>query len=190
MTEAADLALVKECLFEFLKKKEIKAKLSFIIEKEYRDWEKWFQIEFESFLMHEKGYRTRRELKAKSDKRSRLNRFYMFVDLIFRKPNTSKNKYIYLEFKRAMRATTLVNGMISDITKVNSIVKSHYTEGEFKQRSFWCVGFYQSFQPISVNRAGKDIGAYKRYVHEPVYLCACRGKTHTEECLKLGVVVI
>ena len=58
----------------------------------------------------------------------------MFVDLIFRKPNTTKNQYIHLEFKLAVKATILVKGISNDITKVNSILKSHYVETEIKQR--------------------------------------------------------
>jgi len=190
MSENEDFKLVKNLLTEFIKKKEIKARFAHIIANDYNDWEKWFQIEFEYFLLNEKDFRTRRELKAKSDKRSKLNRLYMFVDLIFRKPNTARDQYIYLEFKRAIKATTLIKGMLDDITKVNSIVKSHYIETEIKQRSFWCIGFYHSFQPLTVSRAEEEIQQYSRYFHENVYLCSCRSASHHEECPKIGVVII
>ncbi|WP_041689464.1 hypothetical protein [Enterobacter sp. 638] len=189
MSEHEDFKIVKELLLEFIKKKEVKTKFSHVIANEYNDWEKWFQIEFEYFLI-EKGFRTRRELFAKSDKRSKLNRFYMFVDLIFRKPNTAKDQYIYLEFKRAVKATVLVKGMLNDITKVNSIVKSHYVETEIKQRSFWCVGFYHSFHTLTVDRAQNEINQYSKSFHESVYLCSCRGASHNNECQKIGVVII
>ncbi|MCS3429538.1 hypothetical protein [Klebsiella sp. BIGb0407] len=190
MSESKDFKLVKELLLEFIKKKEVKSRLSHVVANEYNDWEKWFQIEFEYFLLNEKYFHTRRELKANSDKRSKLNRFYMFVDLIFRKPNTAKDQYIYLEFKRAVKATTLVKEMLNDITKVNSIVQSHYVETEIKQRSFWCVGFYHSFHTLTVDRAKKEISQYSKIFHEPVYLCSCRGASHYDECLKIGVVII
>ncbi|MXP51793.1 hypothetical protein FD737_01630 [Pantoea sp. Seng] len=190
MSETEDFKLVKNLLLEFIKKKEIKARFSHVIDNEYNDWEKWFQIEFEYFLLDQKGFHTRRELKAKSDKRSKLNRFYMFVDLIFRKPNTAKDQYIYLEFKRAVKATTLVKGMLGDITKVNSIVKSHYIETEIKQRSFWCVGFYHSFHTLTVDRAQEEIKQYSKIFHEVVYLCSCRGASHQDKCPKIGLIII
>lgn len=190
MSEFKDFELVKESLLEFIKKKEVKARFAHVVANEYNDWEKWFQIEFEYFLLNEKGFHTRRELKAKSDQRSKLNRFYMFVDLIFRKPNTAKDQYIYLEFKRAIKATTLVKGMLHDISKVNSIVKSHYIETEIKQRSFWCVGFYHSFHNLTVDRAQEEIKQYSKSFHEPVYLCSCRGASHYDECTKIGVAII
>lgn len=190
MSESGDFKVVKELLLDFMKKKEVKAKFAHVVANEYNDWEKWFQIEFEYFLKYEKDFHTRRELKAKSDQRSKLNRFYMFVDLIFRKPNTTQGQYIYLEFKRAIKATTLVKGMLNDITKVNSIVKSHYVETEIKQRSFWCIGFYHSFHPLTVSRAEEEINQYSKSFHQPVYLCSCRVKSHHEDCLKIGVVII
>ncbi|MDJ0042276.1 hypothetical protein ACQV2C_13805 [Pantoea allii] len=190
MSELKDFKLIKELLLDFLSKKEIKAKFSHVINNQYNDWEKWFQIEFEYFLLNEKNYHTRRELKANSDKRSKLNRLYMFVDLIFRKPNTAKDQYIYIEFKRAVKATTLVKKMLEDITKVRSIVASHYVETEIKQRSFWCIGFYHSFQPLTVNRAQEEIDLYTKKFHEPFYLCSCRGKSHHEDCPKIGIVII
>lgn len=190
MSELEDFKLVNNLLLEFIKKKEVKAKFAHVVDNEYNDWEKWFQIEFEYFLLNEKNFHTRRELKAKSDKRSKLNRFYMFVDLIFRKPNTAKDQYIYIEFKRAVKATTLVKGMLADITKVNSIVKSHYAETEMKQRSFWCVGFYHSFHSLTVDRAKEEIKPYSKIFHEAVYLCSCRGASHHDKCTKIGLIII
>lgn len=190
MSELQDFNLVKCLLLEFLTRKEIKEKFAYVIKNEYNDWEKWFQIEFEYFLLNKKKFKTRRELKAKSDGRSKLGRLYMFVDLIFRKPNTARNNYFYIEFKRAIKATTLVKAMLKDIVKVRSIIKSHYAETEIKQRSFWCVGFYHSFNPLTVGRAKDEIESYSKNFHERVYLCNCRGKSHKNDCYQIGVVII
>lgn len=190
----SDFETVKHSLKEFLRDKNTKAKLSHILDKKSNDWEKWFQIEFEFFLEHTLKYSAKREVKAKINQKHQTGRQYAFVDLIFRKKHTRVDRFIYLEFKLAKRATILINNMWEDLSKNRQIVSSHYTNTGLKRRSLWCIGFYRDFSPVSLNRAEdslyKDYSKYYSIHHEPIYICKCRGKRHFISCNKVGLVII
>jgi len=189
-----DFETVKESLYAFLADKNVKNKLSHILDKNTNDWEKWFQIEFEYFLEHSLGYSAKREVKADADQRYRTGRRHVFVDLIFRKHRTRLDRFIYLEFKLGHRATRLIAKMWQDLLKNDQIVNSHYTKSNQKCRSLWSIGFYRDFSPLSVNRAedalDQHYSPFYTIHHEPVYVCKCRGKVHLKECHKLGLVII
>lgn len=142
-----DFEIVKETLIGFLSDKNIKTKMSHILDKDTSDWEKWFQIEFEHFIENPLGYSAKREVSAIADRRHQSGRKHMYVDLIFRKKNTRIDRFIYLEFKLAKNPTTLVNNMWKDIVKNYEIVKSHFNNSDKKRRSEWSIGFYRNFNP-------------------------------------------
>ncbi|NQE77087.1 hypothetical protein [Pantoea ananatis] len=191
MTLNADFGLVKNSIDAFLASKNIKEKLAHILEKGTNDWEKWIQIELEYFLEKELGYMAKREHRAINDRRSTPERESMFVDLIFRKRMTRKDRFIYLELKCSKRATDLLSGMSKDVTKVDSIKQSYYMNTSYKRRSFWCVGFYQYFSDLTINRAGeKLLKEHAPYYHTTIHACKCRGIKHKDECKKLGLIII
>lgn len=189
-----DFGTVKETLLGFLSEKSIKEKMSHILDKGTNDWEKWFQIEFEYFIEHSLGYSAKREIRAIADKRHQSGRQHMYVDLIFRKKNTRTDRFIYLEFKLAKNPTTLVNNMWKDIVKNYEIVQSHFTSSGRKRRSVWSIGFYRNFNPTTLKKVDESLSEeysenFYTY-HESIFMCKCRGKKHSEECNKIGVIII
>ncbi|MEQ9995630.1 MULTISPECIES: hypothetical protein [Pectobacterium] len=189
-----DLETIKESLYSFLYKKDIKNKLSHILAKGTNDWEKWLQIEFEYFLENDMGYIAKREIRALTDKRHNTGRSHLFVDLIFRKKGTRLDRFIYLELKLGMRSTELINKMWIDMLKNDEILNSQYKKNSVKRRSFWSVGFYRDFGKTSIKRTNDALDGYKddHYLthHDTIYVCRCRGKKHTEECQKTGLIII
>lgn len=192
MTEKNDFETVIYCVESFLKEKNTRNKLNHILEKGSNDWEKWLQIELEYYMEHVQGYIARREHRAIPDNRQLSGKSHMFVDLIFRKKMSRKDRFIYLELKCSKRGSTLLRGMSKDITKIDSIRNSYFEVSGVKRRSFWCVGFYQKCDEKSAERLGTKIKkeGYSRVHHKALNLCSCRGKNHKDTCRKIGLVIL
>ncbi len=182
MAVNGDIKVLEGALTEFFAHKNTKEKLSHILDKEANDWEKWLQIEFEFFLEHHLDFSAKRELRAITDKRHQSGRQHVIVDLIFRKKRTRLDKFIYVEFKLAKRATELVDCIATDLIKNYEVVNSHFAKAKQKRRSIWGVGFYRDFSPLTVNRADERLNGLKEdgfsFRHDPVYICKCRGSKH------------
>ncbi|NNS06217.1 hypothetical protein [Erwinia sp. JH02] len=189
-----DFETVKDSLYKFFSDKNTKVKLAHILDKGTNDWEKWFQIEYEFFLENSLDYKAKRELRAIADRRHQTGRSHMFVDLIFRKKGSRLDRFIYLEFKLGKKPTTLVNNMKEDLFKNYEIVESHYKKTGLKRRSVWSIGFYRNFSTLTINRAEDELkyirSKHFSVLHDTLYICKCRGKNHTDECHKLGLVII
>lgn len=189
-----DFETVKDSLYKFFSNKNTRIKLAHILDKGTNDWEKWFQVEYEFFLEDSLKYKAKRELRAIADRRHKTGREYMFVDLIFRKKRSRLDRFIYLEFKLGKRPTTLIKDMKRDLIKNDEIVRSHYIKTGLKRRSVWSIGFYRKYSILTSIRAEDELkyirSKHFSVLHDTLYICKCRGKNHTDECHKLGLVII
>ncbi|EBE4782342.1 hypothetical protein FHK17_23725, partial [Salmonella enterica] len=61
-----DFELVINLLNSFLKNKDIRKRLHYIVDNRINDWEKWLQIEFEQFIAA-KRFQVKREVTAYLD---------------------------------------------------------------------------------------------------------------------------
>lgn len=133
-----DFNFVLNLADEFFAQKEVQKKFQLINEHDITGWEIWFQIEFTNFLnKHRDVSEIIREQGYTIDKRTSGKQKSMYIDLLFRKRNCAKDRYIAVEIKQNQSASLCIKGMIDDIRKIWKLKQS-----EDDLRSMWCLGIY------------------------------------------------
>lgn len=140
----SDFKILNNAINSFLRDESIKNKLSHIIKRPNKDWEKWLQIELEYHLEKRCNCTTKREVSAKPDHRYRSGKLGMYIDLLIRKRLFEEDHYIYVELKCDVNAGILFGKMLVDQKKLESIKQSFLDKSNTKMRSYWCIGFFQT----------------------------------------------
>ena len=137
-----DFYYVAEHIDAFFNKGGVIRKLQLIESHEITGWEKWWQIEFVTWLaetdsigewvMEEKFY---------TDGRRRLEKDTVSIDIGFRLKGYSRDEMVFLELKQNMEMELCINKMISDAEKVFFAQERSIEEG-IKRRNIFNVGVY------------------------------------------------
>lgn len=138
----ADFQYVRDRVDEFFGRRGVQRALNLIDDLGITGWEKWWQVEFASWLSEhdqisewvmEEIFNT--DLRCKTDKNS------IAIDLGFRMKGFSTKEMLFLELKQNSDWRRCIENMLFDVEKVYSAQKYSVSNG-LMIRNFFVVGVY------------------------------------------------
>ncbi len=137
-----DFEYVSAHLDQFFAMSGVKKALNRIYDWEITGWEKWWQIEFVTWLAeHDNVGDWVMEEEFEIDGRRASDKNYISIDVGFRLKGFSTKEYLFLELKQNADWRRCINNMLSDAHKVFDAKKRSSTNG-LEKRSFFVCGVY------------------------------------------------
>lgn len=168
-----DFKYVSIHLDQFFARTSVKKTLNRIYEQEITGWEKWWQIEFVTWLAeHDNVGDWVMEEKFEIDGRRTRDQNHISIDVGFRLKGFSTREYLFLELKQNLDWRKCIYNMLSDAHKVFD-TKKYSSTNYLKKRSFFVCGIYSmdeiskaeinDYIEIRANEA--DIGVERQQIH-------------------------
>lgn len=139
---AADFSYVRDRVNEFFGRRGVQRALGLIDELGITGWEKWWQIEFASWLAdHDQIAEWVMEEIFNTDLRLKTEKNSIAIDLGFRMKGFSTKEMLFLELKQNNNWRRCIENMLVDVEKVYSAQKYSVSNG-LMIRNFFVVGIY------------------------------------------------
>lgn len=179
-----DFELVINLLNGFLKNKDIRKRLHYIVDNRINDWEKWLQIEFEQFIAA-KRFQVKREVTAYLDPFSFPQNRLSKVDIILCQNKSLNDGFIFIEFKCTKSIAALKRGLEHDMLKIQSII-----DCEYKIRNSFFVGFHLNCKPTEIDKMDIYVTEILEGSYAVFKICPCPAN-HNCNCTnnEIGVVL-
>ena len=138
----ADFVYVRERVNEFFGRRSIGRALALIDELGITGWEKWWQVEFATWLAdHDQIAEWVLEEVFYTDLRKKSAKDSIAIDLGFRMKGFSTKEMLFLELKQNSDIMRCIDNMLADAEKVYSAQKYSQSNGVMI-RNFFVVGLY------------------------------------------------
>lgn len=145
----ADFQYVRERINEFFGRRAIGKSLALIDELGITGWEKWWQVEFATWLAdHDRIGEWVMEEVFNTDLRRNTKKSSIAIDIGFRMKGFSTKEMIFLELKQNNDMIKCIDNMLSDAEKVYTA--QQYSTSGLMIRNFFVVGIYPT--PIDANK--------------------------------------
>ena len=139
---SSDFAYVTGCLDGFFSRRAVGRSLGLIAELGITGWEKWWQIEFATWLSeHDHISEWVMEEVFLTDLRRQTSKNSISIDIGFRVKGCSTKEMLFLELKQNEDVGKCIDNMLTDADKVATAQKYSETNG-LMIRSFFVVGVY------------------------------------------------
>lgn len=137
-----DFCFVRDHLSDFFDKGSIKRSLDLIDEVEITGWEKWWQVEFASWLAEHDGVGDWvMEEVFLTDLRRNSKKDSIAIDIGFRLKGFSSSEMLFLELKQNSDWRKCIDNMLLDVEKVECS-QAYSVENGVAIRNFFVVGVY------------------------------------------------
>ncbi len=171
----ADFQYVRDRINEFFGRRTIGRSLALIDELGITGWEKWWQVEFATWLAdHDQISEWVMEEVFNTDLRKKTNKNSIAIDLGFRMKGFSTKEMIFLELKQNNDIIKCIDNMLTDAEKV--FTAQTYSESGLMIRNFFVVGVYPT--PSDAQKA--DVHDYIADKAEELNIPVERSNIHTK----------
>lgn len=137
-----DFLFVRDHLSEFFDRGSIKRSLDLIDEVGITGWEKWWQVEFSSWLSEHDGVGDWvMEEVFLTDLRRNSKKDNIAIDIGFRLKGFSSTEMLFLELKQNADWRRCIDNMLLDVEKVDCAQK-YSVDNRIAIRNFFVVGVY------------------------------------------------
>ena len=139
---AADFTYVRDRINEFFGRRGVQRAFDLIDELGITGWEKWWQVEFASWLSdHDQIGEWVMEEVFNTDLRGKTEKSSIAIDVGFRMKGFSTKEMLFLELKQNNDWRRCIENMLADIEKVYCAQKYSVSNG-LMIRNFFVVGVY------------------------------------------------
>ena len=151
----ADFLFTRDHISQFFDRGAVRSALDLISEVGITGWEKWWQVEFATWLAENDGIGDWvMEEKFLTDLRRNGKKDSVAIDIGFRLKGFSTKEMLFLELKQNPNWQQFIKNMLLDIEKVGS-AQTYSVENKFMIRNFFVVGVYPTG-----NTTKKDVHDY------------------------------
>ena len=151
----ADFLFTRDHISQFFDRGAVRGALDLISEVGITGWEKWWQVEFATWLAENDGIGDWvMEEKFLTDLRRNGKKDSVAIDIGFRLKGFSTKEMLFVELKQNPNWQQCIKNMLLDIEKVGS-AQTYSVENKFMIRNFFVVGVYPTG-----NTTKKDVHDY------------------------------
>ena len=151
----ADFLFTRDHISQFFDRGAVRSALDLISEVGITGWEKWWQVEFATWLAENDGIGDWvMEEKFLTDLRRNGKKDSVAIDIGFRLKGFSTKEMLFVELKQNPNWQQCIKNMLLDIEKVGS-AQTYSVENKFMIRNFFVVGVYPTG-----NTTKKDVHDY------------------------------
>ena len=172
---AADFTYVRDRINEFFGRRGVQRAFDLIDELGITGWEKWWQVEFASWLSdHDQIGEWVMEEVFNTDLRGKTEKSSIAIDVGFRMKGFSTKEMLFLELKQNNDWRRCIENMLADIEKVYCAQKYSVSNG-LMIRNFFVVGVYPTGETTK-----KDVHDYIQQRADELDIPVEREHLHTK----------